>query len=134
MSAHHNSFRISRDRHGRGPRRSLLGHLRILGRGQSSFEQIVQGAVEFLRSTWPEDLGELNCQIIDGPPISSDSKSVKRWATKPATNTIVIYRVPIERLGHARRSDAMHERMHIEEYVFQAAASLIGKDPWDLLA
>lgn len=106
----------------------------MLGRGQSSFEQIVQGAVEFLRTTWPDDLGELNCQIIDGPPISSDSKTVKRWATKPATNTIVIYRVPIERLGHARRSDAMHERMHIEEYVFQAAASLIGKDPWDLLA
>jgi hypothetical protein len=105
----------------------------MLGKGQSSFEQIVQGAVEFLKSSWPEELGELRCQIFDTPPIGASTGAVKRWAIKPETMTIVIYRVPIERLGHARRSDPLHERMHIEEYVFQAAANLIGKEPWELL-
>ncbi|AOY56373.1 hypothetical protein A4Z71_05325 [Candidatus Rhodoluna planktonica] len=114
-------------------RRSLLGHLRIIGRGPSSFEQIVEGACDFLRHAYPEDLGSMRCLITDAPAVSESSEGVKRWAARPEDLTIVIYRLPIERLGHVRRTDPMHERMHIEEYVFQAAAALIGKDPWDLL-
>lgn len=71
--------------------------------------------------------------MIDTPSMNSESQGVRRWAVKPETMTIVIYRIPIERLGHHRRTDALHERMHIEEFVFAAVGQLVGKDPWDLV-
>mgnify|MGYP000264037788 FL=1 len=81
----------------------------------------------------PEELIDLNWEVVDAPSIKPESKGVRRWAVKRDEMTIVIYRVPIERLGHHSRADALHERMHIEEYVFAAVGHLIGKDPWDLV-
>ena len=71
--------------------------------------------------------------MLDAPNIGQDARSVRRWAVKREEMTIVIYRLPIERLGHHRRTDALHERMHIEEFVFIAVGNLIGKDPWELV-
>lgn len=124
----------SRDRHGRGIRRPLLSDLFAFGQTRSSrFEQIVSGTCDYLKSAWPEELSDLNWQIFDAPSIKGDSRSVRRWAIKRESMTVIIYRVPIERLGHHRRADTMHERMHIEEYVFAAVGELLGKDPWDLI-
>jgi hypothetical protein len=44
--------------------------------------------------------------------------------------TITLYRIPIERFGRQRLPDP---RMHIEHAVISAAASLIDKDPWELM-
>ena len=123
----------NRDRHGRGIRQPLLSNLLRNGGRHSSFEQIVSGTCEYLKNAWPEELIDLNWEVVDGPSIKPESKGVRRWAVKRDEMTIVIYRVPIERLGHHSRADALHERMHIEEYVFAAVGHLIGKDPWDLV-
>lgn len=124
---------INRDRHGRGIRQPLITSLLPGGRRLSVFEQIVSGTCEYLKNAWPEELEDLNWEVIDAPAINAESKGVRRWAVKRDQMTIVIYRVPIERLGHHRRTDPLHERMHIEEYVFAAVGHLIGKDPWDLV-
>ena len=124
---------VNRDRHGRGIRQPLLSNLLRNGGRHSSFEQIVAGTCEYLKNAWPEELIDLNWEVIDAPSIKPESKGVRRWAVKRDEMTIVIYRVPIERLGHHSRADALHERMHIEEYVFAAVGHLIGKDPWDLV-
>ena len=124
-----------RNRHGRGIR-SVLVRAPFRGRSTpSKFVEIVAGSVEYLKSNFPEELGSLNWRVSDQAPISiiDGVEQVRRWTNDPATMTIHIYRLPIERLGHVRRMDALHERMHIEEYVFTAAADLIGKDPMDLL-
>lgn len=123
----------NRDRHGRGIRQPLLSNLLRNGGRHSSFEQIVSGTCEYLKNAWPEELIGLNWEVVDAPSIKPESKGVRRWAVKRDEMTIVIYRVPIERLGHHSRADALHERMHIEEYVFAAVGHLIGKDPWDLV-
>lgn len=134
---------MNRDRHGRGIRQPLLSNL-LQMRGLSttglansnrlsSFEQIVSGTCEYLKNVWPEELIDLEWEVADAPTIKPDSKDVRRWAVKRDQMTIVIYRLPIERLGHHRRVDALHERMHIEENVFAAVGHLIGKDPWDLV-
>lgn len=123
----------NRDRHGRGIRQPLLSNLLRNGGRHSSFEQIVSGTCEYLKNAWPEELIDLNWEVADAPSIKPESKGVRRWAVKRDEMTIVIYRVPIERLGHHSRADALHERMHIEEYVFAAVGHLIGKDPWDLV-
>ncbi len=123
-----------RDRHGRGIRRPVLSNLYRHGESRlASFEQIVRSTCEYLQGAWPDDLADLKWVVLDAPSIGSNSTRVKRWATKKADMTIYIYRVPIERLGHHRRADPMHERMHIEEYVFSAVAHLLDKDPWDLV-
>ena len=124
----------SRDRHGRGIRRPLLSDLFAFGQTRGSrFEQIVSGTCDYLKAVWPNDLSELNWQIFDAPSIKGDAQAVRRWAVKRESMTVVIYRVPIERLGHHRRADSLHERMHIEEYVFAAVGELLGKDPFDLI-
>lgn len=124
----------SRDRHGRGIRRPLLSDLYAFGQSRAtSFEQIVSGTCDYLKAAWPNDLNELNWQIFDAPSLKGEAKAVRRWAIKRESMTVVIYRVPIERLGHHRRADSLHERMHIEEYVFAAVGELLGKDPYDLI-
>ena len=124
---------LHRDRHGRGVRQvGSFGATRALSRS-NSFEQIVSGTCEYLRNAWPEELAELKWQVMDAPSIAKDAQDVRRWAIKRSEMTIVIYRIPIERLGHHRRTDWLHERMHIEEFVFAAVGELVGKDPWDLV-
>ena len=122
-----------RDRHGRGMRQALITNLLPGGRRLSGFEQIVSGTCEYLKNAWPEELIDLNWEVADAPALNPEAKGVRRWAVKRDQMTIVIYRLPIERLGHHRRTDSLHERMHIEEFVFAAVGHLIGKDPWDLV-
>jgi len=71
--------------------------------------------------------------VLDAPALLPDAKKVRRWAVNRETFTIIIYRVPIERLTHHRRTDLLDERMHIEQFVFSAVGHLIGKDPFDLI-
>ena len=124
--------RIDRDRHGRGMRQSLASQISRGGRRLSSFEQIVSGTCDFLKNARPDELADLQWEVADAPTISSETKGVRRWGVRRDQMKIIIYRLPIERLGHHKRTDALHERMHIEEFVFAAVGHLIGKEPWEL--
>jgi hypothetical protein len=97
------------------------------------FESVVAGAVEFLRSAWPEELETLTWQVLDAPPAIGNTDEVARYSVNLSKFRITLYRIPIERLTHHRRTDRMDERFHIEQFVFQATAELLGKDPGDLL-
>jgi hypothetical protein len=90
----------------------------------------VGSAAEFLRSSW-EDLRDVRFEMADMPP-ATDADGIPRWTTVPAEKRIVLYRLPIERLGHLHRDDDAHRRMMIESCVFRAAAEYLGRDPWDL--
>ena len=133
MAESANQNGVNRDRHGRGIRQPLVSNLLRNSGRHGSFEQIVSGTCDYLINAWPEELAELSWEVLDAPTIKPESKNVRRWAVKRDQMTIVIYRLPIERLGHHRRVDPLHERMHIEENVFAAVGHLIGKDPWDLV-
>jgi hypothetical protein len=95
----------------------------------SSFEEIVKNTVEFIIANYPEELSALRYEIYDSPSFRPDSKKVRRWAVKTNQQTIVIYRLPIERFGAHRRKTNFEIRMSIEFQVFSAAAELIGRDP-----
>ena len=127
--------RVERDRHGRGLRGSLIRSVHRGPKPPTGLVAIVAGAVEYLKAEFPAELGNLKWRVSDNPPIEmvDGVERVRRWTNDASSMTIHIYRLPIERLGHVRRTDAAHERMHIEEYVFSAAADLIGKEPWQLL-
>lgn len=124
-----------RDRHGRSLRGNLIRSPFRGKRAPNEFVSIVAGTVEYLKAQFPNDFAKLQWRVTDQGPIEQvdGAAAVRRWGNDPATMTIFIYRLPITRMGHVRRMDSLHERMHIEEYVFSAAADLIGKDPMDLL-
>ena len=122
----------SRNRHGRSVRR-ILSALYQPGGHSFTIDRVVSSTCEFLKSAWPEELDRLNWQVQDAPALLPDAKRVRRWAVQRDTFTIIIYRVPIERLTHHKRTDLLDERMHIEQFVFSAVGHLIGKDPFDLI-
>ncbi len=125
---------ISRNRHGRSIRRPVFGSfIRNQLSQPGGFEQVVSATCDYLRASWPDELELLNWRVADAPLLGPDDNQVRRWSVRKNTMTIVIFRIPIERLGHHRRTDALHERMHIEEYVFAAVGELLGKDPWELV-
>ena len=119
-----------RDRHGRGLRRPLPSKLFHFGiQRQGFFESVVSDTCEYLRDSYPEDFAELTWRIEDVPEII-EGEPVRRWSSRKAAKSITLYRIPIERFGKARLPDP---RMHIEHAVISAAASLVDKDPWDLI-
>ena len=123
---------LNRDRRGRGFRQPLLSPFYTPGEKRlSEFEQAVVAAVEFLRRAWPQELGNLNYKIVDGPHLDATKTSVRRWAVIREPQTVVIYRLPTERFG--RFHNPLDNRIRIEQVVFDAAGNLVGKDPWDLL-
>jgi hypothetical protein len=119
-----------RDRHGRGLRRPIPSKLFNNGLHRGGFfQQVVSDTCEYLRETFEDELGELKWKIED-VPIVKDGEPVKRWSAKKTNMTITLYRIPIERFGKQRIPDP---RVHIEQAVISAAASLIDKDPWELI-
>lgn len=124
--------RSGRDRHGRGIRHSLTGSLyRTGGATQDNFRVIVDATVEYIRERWPEELGDMTALILDAPIVGINSTYVKRWSIRKPSKTIILYRLPIMRLGAS--SDPNEERIRIEHHVFEAAAALIDKEPWELI-
>jgi hypothetical protein len=125
-------FRASRRRHGRAARGSLSSHLGVKA-PLGFFETVVSQSVEFLKLSWPEELEHLRWRVLDSPMFPEGIFEVPRYSVNPSEFRITIYRIPIERLTHHRRTDRLDERFHIEQYVFQAVADLLGKDPGDII-
>ena len=121
-----------RNRHGRGLRSSVTGpHLPVLRTRAETFEGAVAETADYLKGLWPDDLADVSFEIA-GIPRTVRSGGFDRFWVDHATRRIVLYRLPIERLTHAHVEDEPHQRVHVEQCVFQAVAELLGRDPWDL--
>ncbi len=86
---------------------------------------------DWLRAQHPVELAKLNWAVADAPTLEDSDLEVPRFSADETTQTITIYRVPVIRLTHNRRTDYLDERHHIEQFVFMAAAKLLGREPWD---
>lgn len=118
-------------RHGREDRSPVIRPpLLPLETREERFDFTVGTAAEFLRGAWPE-LRDVSFEVASMPP-DSDRDGIPRWTVFSEERRIVLYRLPIERLGHLHREDDIHRRMMIEGAVFRAAAEYLDRDPWDL--
>ena len=88
---------------------------------------MVEQTCEYLRSEFVE-LAELKWKIEEVPEIDQ-GQPLTRFSVRKASMTIVLYRIPIERLSY-RGADL---RAQIEQSVISAAAQLIDRDPWELV-
>jgi hypothetical protein len=124
---------LSRDRHGRGIRASVTGpHLPRLRTRVDFFDACVTSAIEYLQELWPDELARVRIEVGTMPPGPPAPHGVDRWRIDPPRRTVVLYRVPIERLAHLHKDDEWHRRSLIESCVFRAVAELLGRDPWDI--
>jgi hypothetical protein len=118
-------------RHGRQDRSPVVRPpLPPLDTRAERFDVAVGTAAEFLRSAWTE-LRDVSFEI-GVLPGRADEDGIPRWRVLRDEKRIILYRVPIERLGHLHRDDDLHRRMMIEGAVFRAAAEYLDRDPWDL--
>ena len=123
---------LHRDRRGRGFRQPFLSRFYPPGEKRlGDFEQAIVAAVDYLRRAWPNELGSLDYKIVDAPSADASKERVRRWSVIRNPQTIVIYRLPVERFDSLRNQ--LDNRIRIEQVVFEAAGNLVGKDPWDLL-
>jgi hypothetical protein len=123
----------ARDRHGRGIRSSVVGpHLAPLRTRVDFFDACIASAVDYLRDLWPEELERVRFEVAGVPAGEPGADGVDRWRVSRKARTVVLYRLPIERLAHLHRDDEWHRRSYIESCVFRAVAELLGKDPWDI--
>ncbi|MFT4230591.1 MAG: hypothetical protein QM602_09895 [Microbacterium sp.] len=119
-------------RHGRVGRSPVVRPpLPPLDSRMDRFDLAVGSVSEYLRSAWPE-LREVSFQLADLPTDSDPERGIPRWRVFADERRIVLYRLPLERLGRLHRDDEFHRRMMVEGAVFRAAAEYLGRDPWDL--
>jgi hypothetical protein len=89
----------------------------------------VEDAASYLREVYPETFSELTVEIRDVPPLKGELTSMRRFAFHRESNTVYVYRVPIQFTG--RRRDPIDEMFRIEGLVIEAAAEMVGRDPRD---
>lgn len=124
---------LRRNRHGRGARGPVTGpHLPMLHNRIDFFDLTVASTADYLKGLWPADLADVRFEIAAAPATALSDDEVERWVVDPATRTIVLFRIPIQRLSKLHRNDDLHRRLLVESCVFRAVAELLGKDPWDL--
>lgn len=111
-------------------------HLPFLRTRSGDFDDLVAATVEHLRETWPDELTDVVVEVAPLPDLP-EADHVPRWSTDPVARKVVLYRLPIERLGAARErrdetDDEWRHRASVEGHVLRAFAELLGRDPWDL--
>lgn len=121
---------LSRDRHGRGIRRPLWSPKFEPGLARvGNFAATVEDAASYLREVYPETFADLSVEVRDIPPLKGELTSMRRFAFHRESNTVFVYRVPVQFTG--RRRDPVDEMFRIEALVIEAAAEMVGRDPRD---
>ncbi|MFZ4893260.1 metallopeptidase family protein [Plantibacter sp. Mn2098] len=122
-----------RSRHGRAGRSIIVGpNLPPLTTRVDQFDLTVATTADYLRGSWPDELADVTFEVAPMPMQNTGVDGVDRWKVNRAARTIILYRLPIQRLSKLHQNDELHQRMMVESCVFRAVAELLGKDPWDL--
>lgn len=123
---------LSRDRHGRGMRSAVTGPRLPQIRSRVEFFMLtVAHTVDYLRSILPDEMAGVQFDVAPLPTEGALAQGIERWSIDKANKRVVLFRIPIQRMGRLHRNDKMHRQMAIEAAVFQSVAELLGREPWD---
>lgn len=67
------------------------------------------------------------------PGIGEESELPLFYSVDRARRTIVLYRMPIQRVRGLHVDDDEHRRYFTEHCVYRAVCEYLGRDPWELL-
>ena len=115
--------------HGRSrrPGRSLVVGPVVASRHRRSdyFIEAVEAMMGHLRKLAPDELRDTRIVIHAMPDRPQLRGGVPRWRVDKSRNTVHVFRLPIERMGHHHPGARWYERMVIDSVVIRAVAELI---------
>ncbi|WP_244303005.1 metallopeptidase family protein [Leucobacter coleopterorum] len=131
----HSDRRASARRHGRRPIRSSITGPGLPDPGSrfARFETDARGVVEMLQALFPEELDGVQIGFQTAPSGSGESQFPLLYAIDRAAQTIILYRMPIQRARGLHVDDDEHRRYFVEHCVYRAVCEYLGKEPWELL-
>jgi len=140
-----------RRRHGRRPIRSSLSGPALPNPDARTtrFELDARGALEVIRALLPDELRELKVGVATAPLGASastgrgalsagggrsfESEHPLLYSVDRRRNSIVLYRMPIQRARGLHIDDAEHRRLFVGYCLYRAVCEYLGREPWDLL-
>lgn len=123
-------------RHGRRPIRSSLTGSALPDPGARAlrFEADARGAVQLLQSHFPDELRGVQIGFQTAPSGSGEATRFPLfYSIDRAGRTIMLYRMPIQRVRGLHVDDDEHRRYFTEHCVYQAVCEYLGREPWELL-
>ena len=131
----HESRRAVARRHGRRPNRSsVTGHgLPNPDSRVRKFEAFARGAVELLQAHFPEELRSVQIGFQTAPTGTGDGNNPLLYSIDREAQTIMLFRVPIQRARGLHVEDDEHRRYYVEHCVHLAVCEYLGREPWEVL-
>lgn len=97
------------------------------------FEVYARGAVELLQSLLPDELQGVNFGFQTVPSTVGTGEFPMLFSVDRPGQTVVLYRLPIQRTRGLHVDDEEHRRYFVEHCAYLAVCEYLGRDPWDLL-
>ena len=96
------------------------------------FDRVARATVDYLQSAFEDELRDVRIEFCSVPTNFKPDQGPALYRIDREDKSILLYRVPIQRMSKLHKDDALHRQMMVESVVFRAVAELLGKDPWDL--
>ncbi|QIK64756.1 metallopeptidase family protein [Leucobacter viscericola] len=97
------------------------------------FEADARGVVEMLQALFPEELEGVQIGFQTAPSGTGESQFPLLYSIDRASQTIILYRMPIQRARGLHIDDDEHRRYFVEHCVYRSVCEYLGKEPWELL-
>lgn len=102
-----------------------------------TFKRAAGAAVQYLQTQFPEQLGNVNIGFatmpIHRPTGEERSQRPMYYDIDREKQSIILYRLPIQRFRGLHVDDEEHRRMFIEHCVYEAVCEYLDVDPWNFL-
>lgn len=97
------------------------------------FDRVARSTVDYLQSLFEDELRDTRIEFCSVPTNFTPDQGPSLYRVNRSDNSILLYRIPIQRARGLHVDDELHRRMFIEHVVFRAVAEYLGKEPWELL-
>lgn len=125
----------SRRRHGRRPARSSLTGSSLPNPDTRAlrFELDARAALEEIQAHLGEEMHGVRVGVAVAPMGLGESSQPLFYSVDRAQQTILLYRMPIQRARGLHVDDEAHRAMFVGYCVYRAVCEYLGRDPWDVL-
>lgn len=131
----HSNRRAIERRHGRREIRSSITGPNLPNPKSrfARFESDARGVVEMLQALFPEELNGVQIGFQTAPSGNEESKFPMLYSIDRGSQTIILFRMPIQRARGLHVDDDEHRRYFVEHCVYRAVCEYLGREPWELL-
>lgn len=97
------------------------------------FDADARGAVQVLQAQFPEELKGVRIGFRTAPTGEGESRNPLLYAVNRNEQSIMLFRMPIQRARGLHVNDDEHRRYFVEHCVYLAVCEYLGREPWELM-